>query len=641
MNFFTAQDKARRNTTRLIILFTLAVIALVVLTNILIIGAFVYMGTDETSSFWQLVQQRADAKTVSMISLGVLLLILLGSLYKILLLSKGGSVIAEMLGGTMVPRSTTDAEERRLLNIVEEMAIAAGMPVPRVYVLRDNSINAFAAGKSHNTAVIGVTRGAITLLNRDELQGVIAHEFSHILNGDMRLNLRLLGVLNGILLIGIIGEYILRTLRIRTSGRKDSAGAIVLIGIGLLVIGYAGTFFGKWIKASVSRQREYLADASAVQFTRNKDSIAGALKKIGGLDDGSLLESPSASEYSHAYFAEGVTEFMQSMFATHPPLDKRIRQIDPSWDGQYILPELHKLTEEEDKKEPEKPNPFLAMGGAAAAIIATSEQLIEQIGTVSEESIEYAREMLAAIPEKLRAAAENPWSARAVIYTLLLTEQKDQQQAWLLLEQYADKDMPELSRELYSLSRDMDESLVIPLMELSVNAMRELSEPQYQKFRLTLDKIITADRKVDLAEWVIQRMVIQQLDEHFGLRKSARPTHAYLGAVKDAAETVFSLLAHIEHGEDLTLAKNAFERGKKVIGAGAFNFLPREDLTLDRLNSAVDELMKLKPLLKPRILKGCAAIILADGETTRRGVEIFRTIAINMDCPAPPLPAAI
>ncbi len=641
MNFFTAQDKARRNTSRLIILFTLAVIALVVLTNILIIGAFVYMGTDETSSFWQLVQQRADVKTVSMISLGVLLLILLGSLYKILLLSKGGSVIAEMLGGTMVPRSTTDAEERRLLNIVEEMAIAAGMPVPRVYVLRDNSINAFAAGKSHNTAVIGVTRGAITLLNRDELQGVIAHEFSHILNGDMRLNLRLLGVLNGILLIGIIGEYILRTLRIRSSGRKDSAGAIVLIGIGLLVIGYAGTFFGKWIKASVSRQREYLADASAVQFTRNKDSIAGALKKIGGLDDGSLLESPSASEYSHAYFAEGVTEFMQSMFATHPPLDKRIRQIDPSWDGQYILPELHKLTEEEDKKEPEKPNPFLAMGGAAAAIIATSEQLIEQIGTVSEESIEYAREMLAAIPEKLRTAAENPWSARAVIYTLLLTEQKDQQQAWLLLEQYADKDMPELSRELYSLSRDMDESLVIPLMELSVNAMRELSEPQYQKFRLTLDKIITADRKVDLAEWVIQRMVIQQLDEHFGLRKSARPTHAYLGAVKDAAETVFSLLAHIEHGEDLTLAKNAFERGKKVIGAGAFNFLPREDLTLDRLNSAVDELMKLKPLLKPRILKGCAAIILADGETTRRGVEIFRTIAINMDCPAPPLPAAI
>ncbi len=641
MNFFTAQDKARRNTTRLIILFTLAVIALVVLTNILIIGSFVYMDMDETVSLWQLILQRADAKTVTIISLGVLLLILLGSLYKILLLSKGGSVIAEMLGGTMVPRSTTDAEERRLLNIVEEMAIAAGMPVPRVYVLRDNSINAFAAGKSHNTAVIGVTRGALTFLTRDELQGVIAHEFSHILNGDMRLNLRLLGVLNGILLIGIIGEYILRTLRVRSSGKKDTAGAIVLIGIGLLVIGYAGTFFGKWIKASVSRQREYLADASAVQFTRNKDSIAGALKKIGGLDDGSMLESPSASEYSHAYFAEGVTEFMQSMFATHPPLEKRIRQIDPSWDGQYILPELNRLTEEEDKKEPEKPNPFLAMGGAAAAIIATSEQLIEQIGTVSEEGIEYAREMLAVIPEKLRTAAENPWSARAVIYTLLLTEQKDQQLAWQLLEQYADTNMPELSRELYPLGRDMDESLVIPLMELSVNTMRELSEPQYQKFRLTLDKIITADRKVDLAEWVIQRMVIQQLDEHFGLRKAARPTHAYLGAVKDAAETVFSLLAHIEHGEDLTLAEHAFDRGKKAIGAGAFNFLPREELTLDRLNSAVDELMKLKPLLKPRILKGCAAIILADGETTRRGVEIFRTIAINMDCPAPPLPAVI
>jgi len=206
MNFFKAQDKARKNTKRLVFLFILAVISLVILTNLLLIGVVAFMDTGESDSFITVLESYFTQDAVIVISIGVSLLILLGSIYKISALSKGGQAIAEMLGGQLIPQSTANHEERKLLNIVEEMSIAAGMPIPKVYLLNESSINAFAAGKSHSNAVIGVTRGALSQLSRDELQGVIAHEFSHILNGDMKLNLRLIGILHGILLIGIIGE---------------------------------------------------------------------------------------------------------------------------------------------------------------------------------------------------------------------------------------------------------------------------------------------------------------------------------------------------------------------------------------------------------------------------------------------------
>ncbi len=638
MNFFNAQDKARRSTARLVFLFALAVLSLIILTNLLVAGAFVYMDMHPGQHFLPLLLQNLDKKTIALVTLGVTLLILLGSIYKILLLSKGGPAIAEMLGGQLISRSTNDKEEKRLLNVVDEMAIAAGMPVPRVYLLPEHGINAFAAGQSHNTAVIGITRGALQTLNRDELQGVIAHEFSHILNGDMRLNLRLIGVLHGILLIGIVGEYILRSIRHR-SGKKDNAAAILLIGLGLMIIGYAGTFFGKWIKASVSRQREYLADASAVQFTRNSNSIAGALKKIGGLEYGSQLQNPSAAEYDHAYFATGVSDWLSSMFATHPPLDKRIKAIEPEWDGNYIVPAAKATASEE--QDSDRRNPFMAVAGASAAVVIASEQILQQIGTINQNNIDYARQVLLTLPADLKNAAENPWSARAIVYTLLLREQKNRDLALKQLHQHADATMPPLVEQLLPLSHTLDDTLMLPLLELSVSALQELSKEQYQTFRKTIKKIIAADNKVDLHEWIIQRMVLTQLDEHFALRKPAVPRHALLGAVKTEAETLLSLIAYIEHPDDSSLARHAFDRGKKDIGAAALNIVPRESLSLDTLNQAVDRLMELKPLLKARFLKGCAAIILADGKTTRKGVEIFRAVAMNLDCPVPPLPAEL
>ena len=632
MNFFKAQDNARKNTSRLIILFFLAVVFLILLTNLLLIGTFAYMGSNESESFTTLLSNSYDLKTITVISIGIILLITIGSIYKISSLSNGGQAIAEMLGGKLIPQGSTELNDKKLLNIVEEMSIAAGMPIPKVYLLNESSINAFAAGKTINTAVIGVTKGAVTQLSRDELQGVIAHEFSHILNGDMQLNLRLTGILHGILLIGIIGDHILYSMRY--GSRKKDAGGLVVIGIGLMVIGYAGTFFGKLIKASVSRQREYLADASAVQFTRNKDTIAGALKKIGGLDEGSILKSPSASEYSHAYFSNGINVFFESLFSTHPPLKNRIKNIDPGWNGRFISP---KQIEEESHKAKEDKENALAGMAITAAILTTADQAISKIGTITENNLIHAQSIISNIPSTLKIAAKDPYSARAMIYTLLIREQKDKKIAWGLLNKHADKSLPELTKTLLTESSSLDEQLILPLLELCVNSLRELSKKQYDNFRKTINIIITHDKTVDLNEWVIQRLVLQQLDEHFLLCKPAKAKHAYLGAVKNETETMLSLIAYIEHKDSEILAKQAFDLGVKEIGAYALNFIPQKELSLGKLNSALDELIKLKPLLKPKILKACATIIMTDGKYTRKGIELFRTFSTSLNCPTPPL----
>lgn len=303
MNFFESQDRVRKHTFQLVLLFGLAVVTLIIMVNLLVMVVFGYINSEQMQGRGALFQQM-DWQTFASVSAGVGAVVLVGSLYKIMALSAGGKVVAEALGGQLIPQNTDDLKQRKLLNVVEEMAIASGTPAPPVYILvGEPGINAFAAGFSPRDAVIGVTQGLIEHLSREQLQGVIAHEFSHIFNGDMRLNIRLMGVLNGILIIGIAGYYLLYSTSFSRRGRSNDKGAagILALAIGLMVIGFAGTFFGGLIKAAVSRQREYLADASAVQFTRNPDGIAGALKRIGGLEFGSIVENPGAPEVSHAF----------------------------------------------------------------------------------------------------------------------------------------------------------------------------------------------------------------------------------------------------------------------------------------------------------------------------------------------------
>ncbi|MGQ9592640.1 MAG: M48 family metallopeptidase, partial [Planctomycetota bacterium] len=337
MNFFEHQERARKKTQLLVFLFALAVVGIglgIYLTLLLVLGlarpeaewtAGAPVVRSQPVSLWQ--------PQLFFWSLGgTAAFVGLVSLFRTATLKQGGGVVARMLGGRLVSRDTRDLAEKRLLNIVDEMAIASGIPVPEVYVLDGESgINAFAAGFSTDQAAVAVTRGTLETLDRDELQGVIAHEFSHILNGDMRLNIRLIGILFGILAIAVTGRFILRSTAGRSSRRGKGSGAIVLLGLALMLIGYIGVVVGRMIQAAVSRQREFLADASAVQFTRNPHGIGGALLKIAQHLYGSALESPRAAEVSHLLFGEGSRpSFLASVFATHPPLEERVRRIDPS-----------------------------------------------------------------------------------------------------------------------------------------------------------------------------------------------------------------------------------------------------------------------------------------------------------------------
>ncbi|MEJ2488626.1 MAG: M48 family metallopeptidase, partial [Sulfurovaceae bacterium] len=335
MNFFEQQKKARQHTFYLVVLFVLAVLALIAIVLLFLMGLYASAIHIPLAVFFSDPLRYVENKTIVEIALGVVAFVAIGSLYKYLTLSSGGKNVALGLGGNQLNYNSATAQERVLLNVVEEISIAAGISVPAVYLLDEDSINAFAAGLSFDDAVIGVTRGAVEKLDRNELQGVIAHEFSHIFNGDMRLNLQLTALLHGILLIGLTGWTILRSMsRVRISSSKKGGGGayIILLAVGLLVIGYVGTFFGSLIKANVSRKREYLADATAVQYTRYPQGIANALKKI--MYYNSKLQAPAAATYSHLYFAEGVSSFFGSFMATHPPLEERIKKIEPYWDGE-------------------------------------------------------------------------------------------------------------------------------------------------------------------------------------------------------------------------------------------------------------------------------------------------------------------
>ena len=286
MDFFAAQELRRRKTKWLIALYLLAVLSIIIGIYVVISIGLGFANTRIAAEVGGDPNGPMSAEVFSLfnpqlfgIVAGLNLLVIGGASFsKIIELRGGGEHVASSLGGIRVPASTNNPAERQLLNVVEEMAIASGISVPPVYILRhEPTINAFAAGFTPADAVIGVNQGTLDALNRDELQGVIAHEFSHILNGDMRINIRLIGILFGIQMLATIGYFVLRGMgggyghrRQRSNGDgKGGAGAILVIALALLVFGAIGQFFAKWIKATLSRQREYLADASAIQFTRN------------------------------------------------------------------------------------------------------------------------------------------------------------------------------------------------------------------------------------------------------------------------------------------------------------------------------------------------------------------------------------
>ncbi len=647
MNFFEAQDSARRSTTLLILLFVLAIVFLLVLSNLLVFELLYFVKYGELTLSLSQLKFVFDGSLSLVLSAAILLFILLGSLYKRVQLSSGGSVIAQHLGGVIIPRSSTDPLHKKILNVVEEMAIASGSPVPQVYLLNEPGINAFAAGWKTTSAVIGITQGALERLNRDELQGVIAHEFSHIFNGDMRLNIRLIAILHGVLMIGMLGGMILRSLRyVRTSRNNKGGGQAVLIilGIGgaLAVVGYSGTFFGNWIKSLISRQREYLADASAVQFTRSKEGIANALKKIGGAVPGSVIQAASVDEYSHAYFAKGESGVLSFFsFSTHPPLKQRILRIDPAWDGKYTLDEKTDFSESvENKKDGSEhlrtkvATAVMSSGGFA---LNDAMNALDNIGDVSKEQVDAASLWRQQMPDAVLAQAENPYGAQALILAMLLDKKADiANKQYAVLNKTVGKSHAETVRQLRHDIDKLSPGQTLPLIDLTLPTLREMTVEQYQRFKHCLEQLIKADKKVDLREWIIQRMVLQHLDEQYGRRKKPIAKYFVLGSAKPAAELMLSLLASLEH-RDQVLAKQAFDAARHSAGIGALRFLAKDAISLEGLNAAMDELAFLKPPLKKRFLQACVNCISHDGKVTIQAYELTRAIASCLDCPMPPV----
>ena len=654
MDFFTAQDNARRKTGRLVVLMVLAVLALIAVTTLAITIALHLMGEQsatQTNLSAQGMWSALSIELVTGVAIAVLAVVVLGGLFKRSQLRRGGRVVAEALGGREINLNTRDADERRILNVVEEMAIASGTPVPSVYVLEEESINAFAAGYQTNDAVIGITRGTIRNLTRDELQGVVAHEFSHILHGDMRLNMRLISILHGILIIGLLGGTLLRSMRFRRvgGGKRDNSGAVVLaLGAALMLIGYAGTFFGNLIKSAVSRQREYLADASAVQFTRNPKGIGNALVKIGSHSQGSHLQATQAAEFSHLFFGQGVRQGFSQMMATHPPLKDRIKRVMPDWNGRFEVSvngnqnwpsqqAENDATEPEGNGERSEAEPRFGSGtatgtGAMAAVLtgASAQTAINTMGQPDQRHLNQARATLDALPERIKIAAHEPHAARALIYSLLLSQDKTMRQHQLkALHQVA---LPDVYRALMDYGPEMlrlDVQLRLPLIELALPALRSLSVEQAQHFRLCMERLIEADGQVSLFEWTLYQLLLSNIGQ-----QGSGPANLKLNDLQRECQLLLTVLATAGQDDpvEISAALNAAESELP------FSLRATVDISdMRALSLAVERLRRLKPLHKPALLQAMARCIEHSGRILPAEAELFRAMADILDCPMPPL----
>jgi Zn-dependent protease with chaperone function len=635
MDFFQNQEDARRRTRRLVGLFVLSVAAIIVL---LYMAAGFALQWEGGLLDWKLLG------TVAAVTAGT---IGLGSGYKILQLSGGGATLARELGGRAVDPDTRHPDERRLLNIVEEMSLASGIPVPEVWVMDDEEgINAFAAGHTPADAVVGVTRGCMRALSRDEMQGVIAHEFSHILNGDMRLNLRMIGVVHGLLVMAIIGRIVMRFAAQMRGSRDSKSGdprlAILLIGVVLLGLGYLGVFFGKLIKAAISRQREFLADAAAVQFTRNPDSIGGALLKIGGYSYGSELKTPRSEEASHLMFSNAMGSALANALSTHPPLDQRIKAILPHWDGTW--PEIS-LPEIEARRIRDVPV-SAHLEGAMAGFMdipdkVTAEQAmtaLDRIGQPTPDEIDAAIHISSLIPPEMRGLIRDTEGAQAAVFGMLLSgDPAARAREEAALAGLVDDRTSSTAREIAGQIQHWHSARLIAMVDLALPSLRRLTAAEYGRFAHILTQLIAADGHMDLFEFMLQKIVRRHLDLHF---RRTPPPKAEVGRIQDAApeaSAIISAFAALSgepgspgHGKALAAANRA-------LAEHAIQWTPElTTVSLERVDEALDRFDRAVPMVKKQLIYLCANVVFADGQVSNHEAELLRAVGDTIGCPVPP-----
>jgi Zn-dependent protease with chaperone function len=635
MNFFEQQDRARKQSRWLIIVFIVAVLVIVAAIDLLILLA-AGVSSIETEGVPPLNQQ-LFADNLSLLTGGAiatLLVIGLASLFKTMGLRAGGGKVARELGGNLVESAPRDARLRRLRNVVEEIALASGVPVPEIYVLEQESgINAFAAGYTPSDAAVAVSRGALEKLSRDELQGVIAHEFSHILNGDMRINIRLMGALFGILMLALIGRRVLIHSHFAGRSSRDKNGAVVLaIAFGLMAVGYIGLFFGRWIKAAVSRQREYLADASAVQFTRDPNGIGGALKKIAIYSDASYL-GVDTEEISHMLFGDGRK---MSFFSTHPPLEDRIKKIDPGFQPEELDRLAAKIARDRitaekarERKAGQEEKPQRGMFDV--------DNIIKQIGNPDWDRLLMAAAIAASIPDDVNRAAHSPeWAPEVLFYTLLDPNAQVRDQQLLIIAQLMGSDSESRTRSLLEAGGMPGPEQRLPLLEVAFPALKRHPPDLLKKVLETVEALSHVDGRIDVFEYLLARIIDQHLREIYNPHAVRVSGSKSLRSCRTEALQITAVLAaHGHEGGDA--AQSAFTAGLEVLGVDAETTMPRLESWTEVLDRALPKLDRLKSAEKEKLVRALITVVLHDGLLAPAELELLRVTCDLIHVPLPML----
>jgi len=628
MNFFEAQERARKSSRLLVWWFILSVLGVITVMYFLAIIFTGYVGlSSEATSIVALIRSGDwwDPNVLLWVAITVGGTILVGSWYKLSELSAGGKVVARSLGGRAVEPTTTDLPERRLLNVVEEMAIASGVPVPEVWIMdEEGGINAFAAGTDPSNAVIGVTRGTLDRLTRSELQGVVAHEFSHILNGDMKLNMRLMGWIFGLVMLSMLGRMMLESLRFLRGSRDGKGGgiviAIVLAGLAVWLVGSIGVLFARMLQSAISRQREYLADASAVQFTRDPEGIAGALKKIGGFALHGAISTPKAMEARHMFFAGSG---LSTLLATHPPLAKRILALDPNWKGEMLKGKANAVTAAEFTG---------AIGFSPPWTQASAHDRVASLG----ESARLDRKVGAAIRGELRAGKVTSFSkqeAQVILLGLLVAADADGKSLGETILKAHDFNAEMIAQVIgWSTElRDYDATKKLALVDLSLSWLRKMSKPEARVFVAASKALIAADGEVNLFEFMLQKVIERHVEIGLGLKPVPAIKYRNLESLeREVAGLVsqFSALAGTT-GASVMAAKEYREHTGRE--------LPEIAAGLDFVAQALVEMDAATPLVKQQILRLCGLVATEDGVVGDNEQELLRATAEAIGAPIPPL----
>lgn len=614
MNFYEHQDRARRRTGWLLGLFAGAVLLTTVALNGVAYLAYLLL-TDHAMN----IRGWLAAPYWLWLSAAVLGLTAGASLWTVFKLRSGGAALADMLGARLSQGRPEHVGERRLRNVVEEMSLAAGLPLPTLYILdRESGINAFVAGLRPTETVMVVTRGALEHLDRNQLQGVVAHEFSHVFNGDMRLNMRLMGVLSGLLAIGQIGRFVMR------SGRRagKNAGPLLLLGFMVVLVGYAGFFSGMLIKAAVSRQREFLADASAVQFTRLPEGLAGALLQIRGLSTGSMLDHRRAEDVSHFCFSAPIKTALAAWTATHPPLEQRIRAIDPGLLQRETTARGHEFAREAaDTHEPQMAATAIPerLGAAEIALAA---------GTLDSNQMRLVGATQSALPQELLRAAHDSSAAASLILTLI--RHGDAAPA-MTDAAVARGGAPSEKCALTTDPLDMAQRLY--LFQPALTELKRLPAAARAQFLAELDAELTAEKRLGTFELTLCFILQDHLGASAG--RTVKPRHFAFDTVRDELRAVLSAMAWAG-ADERDAAAAAFSRAWAPFGF-AGELIPGDVIAGPRFSHALDQLLHLVPLLQRNVVQACADCVLHDGQVTAKERALLQAVGMALDCPIPAL----